>query len=202
MMGVSHKHVWHFLVMMNISQTTAERLSSWCTWRIIFFHKFSNMKVFLCCNTGKVPAQKKGTDRQRQRSVVRLAFASLCLVRQSCGTWWCFWAKELLIPPNLLKLIRTTVWPLAVNLSRPSVAGGMRGGKRKRGQRREAKEKANGLLIPIRTIMGISAGDLFISCFFFRGIRVRSEIGNIWCFSEGIQKITLINPPKNEWAAI
>lgn len=58
------------------------------------------------------------------------------------------------------------------------MAGGMRGGKRKRGRRGEAKEKGNGLLIPIRTIMGISAGDLFTSCF-FRGIRVRSEIGNI-----------------------
>lgn len=45
------------------------------------------------------------------------------------------------------------------------MAGGTRGGETKRGQREKAKKKGNGLLIPIRTIMGISAGDLFIGSF-------------------------------------
>lgn len=61
----------------------------------------------------------------------------------------------------------------AVNLPLPSMAGQMRGGEGKRGTREEAKEKENGLLIPIGIIMEVSAGV------FFCGIRGRNEIGDI-----------------------
>lgn len=59
----------------------------------------------------------------------------------------------------------------------------MRGGEGKRGPREEAKEKENGLLIPIGIIMEVSAGVWFLFFFshqaLFPGIRGRNEIGDI-----------------------
>lgn len=66
--------------------------------------------------------------------------------------------QEVPISPNLLKLIRTTVWPLTVNLSCPSMAGRMGGvdGRKEEGaQMEEEKEKGNGLWILNRFIKGI-----------------------------------------------
>ena len=53
--------------------------------------------------------------------------------------------KEVLIPPNLLKLIRTSVWPLTVNLSCSSVAGRMGNGRRRRDRRKEGEGKSKWL---------------------------------------------------------
>lgn len=116
----------------------------------------------------KTTKTEKGRRQAEKEANCPTAFSSPCLVRRSCGTRWCFRAKELLIPPNLLKLIRTTVWPPSCK-SLPSIYGkGEWGEEKARGDSaRKHRKEGNGLLIPIRTIMGIPAGDLFISCFWW-----------------------------------
>lgn len=125
-----------------------------------FFLTLSALMMTLIKDTDRKGDRKSGTEINCPSS-----FFVLCFVRLRYRTRWCFWAEGLFIPPNLLKLIRTTVWPLVVNLPLPPMAGGRRGGERENRQRKEAKERGNGLVIPARIVMCISAGNLFISRF-------------------------------------
>lgn len=112
--------------------------------------------------TGKRMEQKG--RQQRRKWLVSVRLSRLLSQKE-------LWDSVCLVLSNLLKLIRTSVWPLTVNLSLPSTPGGSGWEEGGEGEKEEGtqggeeveEEKRNWVLIPIRAIIGIWDGDLFIS---------------------------------------
>lgn len=121
----------------------------WCWWSadnlllsdsVLILYSFVAVMWGFQRDKERLRADRKDSrsDWDGEEIAHRFVFSSLLTQTE---LWDQCLTAEVLIPPNLLKLIRSTVRPLTVNLLHPSIAGSM-GGK-ERGDVRETKGRKN-----------------------------------------------------------